>query len=177
MIIRLARPSDAADMTALLNEIIAAGGTTAHQRPFDDQRMQAEYIAPDMNIACHVAEIDGRVAGFQSLVRPGPEANSDWAGWAYIATFVAPDAAGKGIGQHLFAATLANAKSAGVDTIDATIRADNVPGLRYYGGLGFQDYDRLNDVPLRDGTRIDRLRKRYDLPQGDDPEKAKLAQL
>ncbi|MDX8349326.1 GNAT family N-acetyltransferase [Cognatiyoonia sp. IB215446] len=177
MIIRLAKPSDAADMTALLNEIIAAGGTTAHQRPFDDQRMQTEYIAPEMNIACHVAEIDGRVAGFQSLVRPGPETNSELVGWAYIATFVAQDVAGKGVGQHLFAATRASAQAAGVETIDATIRADNVPGLRYYSGLGFQDYDRLNDVPLRDGTRIDRLRKRYDLPQGDDPEKSKLAQL
>jgi hypothetical protein len=44
---------------------------------------------------------------------------------------------------------------------DATIRADKYnSGLRYYKGLGFVDYDRLMDIPPRDGTRVDRIRKR-----------------
>ena len=162
MIIRDATPADAGQMTDLLNEIIAIGGTTAHQRPFDTDRMQQHYIEPPDLVSCKLAEKDGTVLGFQCVEwatwpdDPMPE------GWAVIASFVAPAAAGQGVGQQLFAATRAAAIAAGVKTIDATIRADNVPGLRYYSGLGFVDYDRLIGVPLRDGTAVDRIRKRLD---------------
>lgn len=163
MIIRQATPDDAADMVAVLNPIIAAGGTTAHQRPFDEARMVSHYITPEYLVCCHVAEIDGQVLGFQSLEWPNPSQGDVPKGWAFIASFVANGAAGKGVGQHLFAKTKEAAAAAGVQTIDAKIRADNVPGLKYYSGLGFKDHDRVVDVPLRDGTLVDRIRKRYDL--------------
>lgn len=163
MIIRSATADDAADMTALLNQIITAGGTTAHQRPFDKERMLGHYIAPPDLVCCYVAEVAGRVMGFQCLVWPDPDQGKMPDGWALIASFVAPEAAGQGIGQQLFEATRVAAKQAGVSTIDATIRADNTAGLRYYGGLGFGDYDRLLQVPLRDGTNVDRVQKSYDL--------------
>ncbi|MFG5379981.1 GNAT family N-acetyltransferase [Yoonia sp. R2-816] len=163
MIIRDATAADAAQMTAILNEIIALGGTTAHQRPFDEDRMLHHYIAPSDPLSCQVAEDQGAILGFQYLGWPDPDEGYMPEHWAIIASFVASSAAGKGVGQHLFAATKAVAIKAGVKTIDATIRADNVPGLRYYSGLGFTDYDRLIGIPLRDGTVVDRVRKRYDL--------------
>lgn len=161
MIIRPATPDDAAGMVTVLNEIIALGGTTAHQTPFDAAKMQSHYIAGAAVISCQVAEERGQVLGFQYL--GWPDAGEMAQGWAIIASFVDGRAAGKGIGQRLFAATKTAAIQAGVTTIDATIRADNVAGLRYYGGLGFVDYDRLMAVPLRDGARVDRIRKRFDL--------------
>lgn len=162
MIIRPAHPDDAPQMAALLNDIIAEGGTTAHQTPFDADRMRAHYIAGPTIICCHVAEESGQVLGFQHLDGPEPD-DTDAAGWGYIASFVARQAAGKGIGQLLFAETCKVAAAAGVNAINATIRADNVPGLRYYSGLGFTDFGRLVDVPLRDGTKVDRIKKRFDL--------------
>jgi L-amino acid N-acyltransferase YncA len=163
MIIRSATMHDASDMVAVLNPIITAGGTTAHQRPFDAERMQSHYIAPKRKISCMVAEDAGRVIGFQSLNWPQEDDDSFLDGWAIIASFVAPDAAGKGVGPQLFAATKIAARASGIQVIDATIRADNVPGLRYYSGLGFVDYDLLENVPLGDGSVVDRVRKRYDL--------------
>ena len=157
---RRATPADAPQMITLLNDIIAIGGSTAHETPFDVDRMRHHYIAAVDTIACHVVEDGDKILGFQFLGRqdePMPD------GWAIIASFVAPDAAGKGVGQHLFPATRQAAIEAGVTVIDATIRADNVAGLRYYSGLGFADYDRLQDVPLKDGTLVDRVRKRFDL--------------
>ena len=68
-----------------------------------------------------------------------------------------------GIGQKLFSATRFAAKLAGVKTIDATVRTDNIAGLKYYSGLGFTDYDTLPLTPLHDGTPIDPIRKRFDL--------------
>ena len=163
MIIRPATAADAGQMADLLNEIIAIGGTTAHQTPFDTDRMRQQYVERATCVCCHVAEEDGRILGFQHLDGPDPDQLPAQEGWSYIASFVAQAAAGKGIGQHLFAATRDAAKAKGVRHIDATIRADNVPGLRYYSGLGFQDYDRQIGVPLRDGTPVDRIRKRFDL--------------
>ncbi len=163
MIVRPATPHDAADMVALLNAIIALGGSTAHETPFTEDTMLSHYIAPSALVCCHVAENAGKVVGFQWLGWPRNPDDPMPKGWAVIASFVAPKAAGKGVGQGLFAATKSAARTAGVSVIDATIRADNVAGLRYYGGLGFQDYDRLIDIPLRDGTKVDRIRKRFDL--------------
>lgn len=156
--VRPAVKGDAPQMVALLNSVIEAGGTTAHQTPYDVEKMHANYIAPARLIACHVAISNGRLSGFQFLGK-----DNDREGWAIIATFVGLDRAKMGIGQKLFSATRFAAIAAEVKTIDATIRADNVGGLKYYGGLGFTDYDVLHNIPLNDGTPVDRIRKRLDL--------------
>ncbi|MBM1220751.1 GNAT family N-acetyltransferase [Ponticoccus sp. SC2-23] len=161
--IRPAKNDDAQALTQVVNPIIAAGGTTAHQTPFDASRLLRHYIAPPQLISCQVAERDGIPIGFQTLVWPDDDGDPFPEGWAIIASFVSPDASGSGIGRKLFDATKAVAEASGVSVIDATIRSDNVSGLRYYEAMGFRDYDVLHAVPLRDGTLVDRIRKRYDL--------------
>ncbi len=156
--VRPAVNGDAAQMVTLLNAIITVGGTTAHQTPLDIATMRAQYIAPPALISCHVAISNGRLSGIQFL---GWDNSRD--GWAIIASFVSPDRAQMGIGQKLFWATRFAAKAAHVKTIDATIRADNIAGLKYYSGLGFTDYDTIPLTPLHDGSPIDRIRKRFDL--------------
>lgn len=143
MNIRPAEPSDAVAMADLLNAIIARGGTTAHRRSFDEQRMLDHYISPTRGISCVVADNDGDIAGFQSLDWPDPEWPESFrmpSDWGVIATFVSVDHQGEGVGGLLFEKTLANAKSAGVRTIDATIRRVNSGGLAYYSRMGFIDY-------------------------------------
>lgn len=159
---RAAIPSDSSALTEIFNGIVLAGGTTAHQTPFDTARMQRHYIEPKTLISCTVAEVNGKIAGFQSLVWPDENGQPFPAGWAVIASFVGAGFAGQGVGRALFNATLDAAIQANVKTIDATIRADNSGGLAYYNSLGFADYDILPSVPLRDGTRVDRIRKRID---------------
>lgn len=164
--IRPATRDDAEAMCALLNPIIAEGATTAHRTPFDADRMIAHYIAPDRGASCVSAWDGDRLMGFQALEWPDPDFRG-WGAmptdWGMIATFVADSAQGRGIGQTLFAATRAAARGAGMVAIDATIRADNVPGLAYYGKLGFVEYDRVMGVPLSDRTPVDRVRKVFRL--------------
>ena len=155
--------ADATEMAALLNEIIAAGGTTAYEDPFDAAAMDADYISSPDLVSCTVAESDGRIVGFQGLFWPHDHGDPFPEGWAIIATFARRGMTGGGIGRALFAATLAAARAQGVRTLDATIRADNAGGLAYYARMGFTDYGRLVGVPLNDGTPVDRLRKRLDL--------------
>ena len=159
---RPATAKDATTMAALLNEIIAIGGTTAYEEPFNSKSMDHQYVSARNLIACTVAEKDGDLLGFQGLFWPS-EADTFPTGWAFIATFVRVGRTGGGVGRALFAATVQAARGAGVRTIDATIRADNTSGLSFYGRIGFTDYDRVAKVPLKDGTLVDRIRKRFDL--------------
>lgn len=158
--IRSARPEDAAEMAELLNEVIAAGGTTAYEEPFDTEAMRQHYIERPSLVSCLVAEAEGRIVGFQGLFWPDDPSDPFPEGWALIATFARRGRTGSGIGRALFHGTRAAARQAGVTTVDATIRADNTGGLAYYGRMGFVDYDRLTGLPLKDGTPVDRIRKR-----------------
>ena len=166
MKVRQANTSDATQMCAVINPIITAGGTTAHEHGFDAARMISHYIAPEFALSCVVAEHGGKVLGFQSLEWCDPDWQGDGAlpaDWAVIATFVGNDGRGLGVGAAMFADTMRLARAAKVTVIDATIRADNAVGLRYYSKIGFVDYAMLPDVPLSDGSKIDRVRKRFDL--------------
>ena len=79
---------------------------------------------------------------------------------ASIGTFTEVGLVKRGVGAALFARTVEAARAAGVRTIDATIRADNAGGIAFYSRLGFQDYHRLLARPLKNGTPVDRIRKR-----------------
>lgn len=159
---RQATPADAAAMAALINEIIAIGGTTAYEEPFTAESMASEFITPSYVLSCTLIEDDGELLGFQSLFWPNEhEPFPD--GWAYIGTYARVGRTGGGIGRTLFAETVRLARAAGVKTIDATIRADNTGGLTYYTRMGFSDYDRRIGVPLKDGTPVDRVRKRFEV--------------
>lgn len=160
--LRPATVEDAAEMAALLNEIITIGGTTAYEEFFDRQSMIAAYVAAPNLICCTVAEEAGLLLGFQGLFHPIPDDPMP-AGWAFIATFARSRRQGGGVGRALFGETLRYAHAARVKTIDATIRADNDSGMGFYARLGFRDYGRLKAVALKDGTPVDRIRKRFDL--------------
>jgi L-amino acid N-acyltransferase YncA len=155
--IRLANPDDAEGMAAVLNPIIAAGGTTAHETPVTSDDM-VEIIASA--ICCHVALDDaGEIAGMQWLDRLErlPADCGD------IATFARLEPKRPGVGRALFSATCAAARAQGLTQLNAVIRADNVPGLGYYAKMGFRDHDVRPAVPLRDGTPVDRIVKRFAL--------------
>ena len=159
MIIRPATPDDAAAMTALQNAIIAIGGTTAHQHPKTEAKVRADYIDGPGTVSCVVAQEDGRLIGFQAVgISPSLPV-----GWGDIGTFVALDLQAKGIGGALFAASVAAARAAGLQVLNATIRADNTPGLAYYRRIGFVDYAHDADWALEDGRKVGRVSRRFDL--------------
>jgi L-amino acid N-acyltransferase YncA len=160
---RPAVPSDAPAMCAILNDIIAIGGTTAYEDPFDPATMTANYITAPRLISCTLAILDDIPVGFQALWLPDPAHSDLGPGWAAIASFVKVGLTGRGVGRALFTATTAAGRAAGVTSIDATIRADNTSGLTFYSAMGFRDYAVTRAVPLKDGTPVDRIRKRFDL--------------
>jgi GNAT superfamily N-acetyltransferase len=114
-------------------------------------------------VSCFVAEAEGRIVGFQGLMRSFDPDDTLPDGWATIGTFARVGLTQRGVGGALFARTLRAAREAGITAIDATIRADNTGGLAFYARQGFVDYDRMVGVPLRNGAPVDRIRKRFDI--------------
>lgn len=158
----IVRPMTAQDVPAaraIMNDIIAAGGTTAYEAPFDDAGFIEEHLGATM-VACHVVvDEQGEVAGFQWLGR-FPDMAPDG---STISSFTRRDPPAKGAGRALFETTKKVARAKGVAWIRAKIRADNVPGLGYYSAMGFLDHDVTPAVPLRDGTPVDRVCKMFTL--------------
>lgn len=153
-------------MADLINAIIAIGGTTAYEEPFDAAQMDAAYISLPQLVSCFVAEADGEIVGFQGLMRsfdPDDPLPDDW---ATIGTFARVGLQRCGVGAALFARTVEASRAADIAVIDATIRADNTGGLAFYARRGFVDYARLVGVPLKDGTPVDRVRKRFGVATG-----------
>jgi L-amino acid N-acyltransferase YncA len=153
--------ADAPELAELLNAIIAQGGTTALEDPFTPDRLARTYlVGPDVH-CCFVA-IDaatGRLEGFQTLGRyPAlPDDIGD------IGTFARVDGKQRGVGSALFAATRDRARQLGLTAINATIRADNVGGLAFYGKMGFEDHSVTPGRPLKDGRLVERVNKRFRL--------------
>lgn len=159
MHIRRAVSADAEELSGLLNEIIRVGGTTAIETPLSTTEFVNWFIDGEFTLACHVAEHDQLLVGFQSLSLYGDPPK----GYADIATFARMSPKIHGVGSALFPATRAAAAELGLEFINATIRADNVSGLAYYTKMGFETYDRLLQVPLLDGTPVDRIKKRFNV--------------
>ncbi|CUX14913.1 Sortase-like acyltransferase [Agrobacterium deltaense Zutra 3/1] len=139
MKIRPAKVDDATGMAAVQNEIFSAG---LRKAPTDITAVLENYIQHADRIECSVAEDDdGRILGFQSLryARTGnPYGVAE--GWGIIGTHVSPQAARRGVGSALFAATRRAAEARGIQNIDATIGADNMLGQSYYDAMGFTTY-------------------------------------
>jgi len=159
--IRDAAPGDAPELAELLNAIIAKGGTTALEEPFTPEHLTQAYLTGPNVLCCFVAvgRETGRLEGFQTLGRY-PELPDDIGD---IGTFARIDGKQRGVGSALFAATAERASQLGLSAINATIRADNIGGLTFYGKMGFMDYSVARAVPLKDGRLVDRVSKRFPL--------------
>jgi L-amino acid N-acyltransferase YncA len=162
--VRPVAPADAAELADLLNAIIARGGTTALEEPYTPEKLADAYLTGPDVLCCFVA-VDprtGRIEGFQTLGRYAtlPADIGD------IGTFARVGGTQRGVGSALFAATRTRAHRLGLTAINATIRADNEGGLAFYARQGFVDHDVIRAVPLKDGTPVDRIMKRYALGVG-----------
>lgn len=155
MNIRSAVSADAEGISAVLRQLVAAKKRT---RPSDVDFARTHYVEDPRRIDCFVAEDeDGQILGLQCL-KLALEDNEYGApaGWGIIGTHVSPNAARRGVGKQLFAATQEAAQRARLQAIEAYIGADNLEGQAYYEAMGFRTYR------LADGA----VCKAYEVRQG-----------
>lgn len=149
-----ARPSQESDLpalAALFNHTVRQGGTTAHEEELDAPTFKTHYF--DDPVMVHTVLKDDQPVGFQAVFALPDNGLS-------IGSFTDQQNPVRGAGSVMFEATKAAAIAAGYTFINAKIRADNVPGLAYYTKMGFTDHAIDKDVPLADGTPMDRITKR-----------------
>jgi len=155
---RPATPSDATALCDILNTTIEIGGTTAMETSLTISQFNEYFLAGPTCLSCLVVEAtDLGLLGFQALGRH-PDLPSDWAD---IATFSRVEPKTPGVGTALFAMSKMMVGGLGIVAINAAIRADNVGGLAYYEKMGFETYQVLEGIKLRNGRPIDRVLKRY----------------
>ena len=155
--IRHASTDDVESLCILLNQIINIGGSTAREIPLTQQEFSRCFLNGSAVICCLVAyDTQNKLWGFQALLRH-EKLDSDCAD---ISTFAQQNPVKRGVGTALFAATSKYALDMGFQSINATIRKDNQSGLAYYTKMGFEDHAVTKDIPLIDGTLVDRISKR-----------------
>ncbi|MBM7067222.1 GNAT family N-acetyltransferase [Actibacterium sp. 188UL27-1] len=153
---------DLPDLCEMLNHTIHLGGTTAYEMPFTPDTFAEEFLVNKEIVSSLVAHASGGArAGFQCLFDDRKRTDAT----VGIGSFTDQRTRFKGAGQALFVATKAAAIALGYPSIQAKIRADNVPGLKYYRSLGFTDHAVIKDVPLADGTPVDRIVTLFELPR------------
>lgn len=130
---------DAEEMSAVFQQLAAL---EKRDLPSDVEFVRSMYIAHADNIQCTVSQDDdGSILGIQILKRAVKDnIYGVDAGWGIIGTHVRADAGGRGVAKGLFAATVAAAKQAGVQHIDASIPAQNLDGQAFYDAIGFRTY-------------------------------------
>ncbi len=134
--IRRATPDDAEAISAIWEVICAERVYTAVNRPFSPEQ-EREYIAGlSEREGIFVAEVEGRIVGFQSLERWVRYTDSfDHVGT--LGTFVLPEWRGKGIARQLARHTLDFARAHGYEKLVIFVRAGNGRARAFYESLGF----------------------------------------
>ncbi len=155
MIIRHATAADAAGMTAVLNTVIAVGGTTAHEHPKTEAQVLESYVTGTDVLSSVVCDEGGEIVGWQSVEM--------WDGDPHIGSFVRPGLQARGAGGAMFGLTCQTLRDRGIGYIIAFIRADNSSGLAYYARIGFRDIGQDPGYALEGGRKVGRVHRRFDL--------------
>lgn len=158
LLIREARPNDAAAIVGIWNPIIATGLYTAVDTPLTVEG-EREYILnfPQRGVF-HVAvcRADQKVVGFQSM-EPFATYTYAFDHVGVIGTYVDLSYRRQGIGKCLFDATFEAARRKGYEKIFTYVRADNEAALASYLRRGFHIVGTAQKHAKLNGTYVDEI--------------------
>jgi len=156
VVIRPARPDDAAGIVSVLEAVVAERRYSAIDRvwPVADERTHLESFSP--REAVHLALDDGGIiVGLQILDRWSPLESMSHVG--QLGTFLLPSWRRKGVGRRLWESTVAFARDAAYRKIVIYVRASNADGQAFYRRLGFAPCGRLSKQVVIDGVADDEV--------------------
>ncbi len=158
LVVRDAKPDDAAAVVAIFNPIIQSGLYVVFDAPFTVEE-ERRYIAglPQRGIF-HVAirPADGLLVGFQSL-EPFATFTHAFDHVGVIGTYVDLAYRGQGIATRLFAATFEAARRKGYEKLFTYIREDNPPALAAYVKHGFRVVGKAERQAKIGGRYVDEI--------------------
>jgi ribosomal protein S18 acetylase RimI-like enzyme len=154
--IRRATPDDAGAISAIWEVVCTERIYTAVNHPFTPQQEQ-EYIASlSDREGIFLAEVDGRVVGFQSLDLWARYTDSfDHVG--VMGTIILPKWRRKGVGRELAEHTLDFARANSFEKIIIYVRAGNTGARAFYRSMGFVPKGVLDHQVKMDGQYEDEV--------------------
>jgi L-amino acid N-acyltransferase YncA len=167
MIIRPATEADAQALAAIYGDAVLHGfGTFEEVPPTAAEMEQRRRAVADRGLPYLAAEAEGRVLGFAyaSPFRPR-------AAYRYTledSVYVAPDAAGRGVGRAVLSAVIAACEALGVRQLMAVIGDSNNAGsLGLHRALGFEQTGVGRSVGFKHGRWVDIVHMQKALNGGD----------
>lgn len=151
MIVRPARPEDAAPICAIWNPVIRDTLVTFTTQEKTEAGIAADIAARGPSFV--VAEAEGQVQGFATSFpfRSGP-------GYAFTrehSIILRSAAHGRGVGRALMSALEEAARADGVHSLFAGVSGANPEGLAFHARLGFAEVARLPEVGFKAGRWLD----------------------
>ena len=167
MIVRPATAEDAEALAAIYADAVENGfGTFEEEPPSAADMDQRRRAIAERGLPYLVAEQDGRVLGFAYAGPFRPRA-------AYRYTledsvYVAPDAAGKGVGRAVLSAVIEACEALGVRQLMAVIGdSDNAASIGLHRSLGFEQTGVGKSVGFKHGRWVDIVHMQKPLNGGD----------
>jgi phosphinothricin acetyltransferase len=167
MIVRAATEADAGALAAIYGDAVLHGfGTFEEVPPSPAEMEQRRRAVADRGLPYLVAEADGRVLGFAYAAPFRPRA-------AYRYTledsvYVAPDAAGRGVGRAVLSAVIEACEALGVRQLMAVIGdSENAGSLGLHRALGFEQTGVGKSVGFKHGRWVDIVHMQKALNGGD----------
>ena len=167
MIVRPATEGDAAALAEIYGHAVLHGFGTFEEEPPSAADMNARRRAvTDQGLPYLVAEDAGRVLGFAYAAPFRPRA-------AYRYTledsvYVAPDAAGKGVGRTVLRAVIEACEALGVRQLMAVIGdSENAASIGLHRSLGFEQTGVGRSVGFKHGRWVDIVHMQKPLNGGD----------
>lgn len=155
ILVRRARPADAADFTRLMGEPEVYRNLMQLPMPIEElwrQRLQGLSEPERLDLPL-VAELDGRVVGSAGL-HPAAQLRRRHA--AVLGISVEPAAQGRGVGRALMQGLCDYADGwAQLLRIELTVFTDNARAIRLYEAFGFRHEGTHRAYALRDGVYAD----------------------
>ena len=154
--IRPVQESDAQAISEMLNAIIETGKYTILE-PVTPE-IQLEFIRgfPPQGVFLVAERDDGKILGLQD-VSPSSSWSKAMRHVGDIATFIAMDAQGQGVGRALAPVTFVAARAKGFKKLIAMIRGDNPRAVGFYVSHGFKLVGTMHRHALVGGQYIDEV--------------------
>jgi RimJ/RimL family protein N-acetyltransferase len=137
-LVRKGNIGDAEQVAAVLNAVIAEEIFTLFDKPFSVEDERNFISSLGARSALYVAEINGQIAGVQSIDLFSNLAHS-LSHVATMGTWIRDDFRGRGLGRLLATESFRFATSNGYMKVSIHVLADNERALRFYRRLGFAD--------------------------------------
>jgi L-amino acid N-acyltransferase YncA len=153
--VRPATIDDAAGIARVLNGIVAEGGLTALDTPVSLEQERSFLAALGPRSSLLVAELDGRIVGFQGLDPAGTFAAM--AHVAQLGSYVERPWRGHGIARRLWQRNREIGLERGFRKVIIQVRVRNTGALAFYRRLGFEDIGIAREHVVVDGHYEDEV--------------------